>query len=138
MMMTAAVAATATAATGPAAAGLGAGPGPADRPAPPRNLTAPAGFTPLFCAGNNVHEDDDSVEGDPGHQALWVDLSEDDCTSTTLPLLETWLGIPAGDLFCDVGIPHAPSPLFSLSTLPMSPHVSLPRAPLLTRRTLPH
>ena len=115
----------AAAGAGPVVAGLGAGAGPADRPAPPRNATATAGFTPLYCAGLHGIEDDDSPSG---HQLLFVNLSPADCTATTLGLLATWLGgsITAGDLRCQVGVASPlshPPPSPATHTRPQPRHL---------------
>ena len=73
--------------------------------AAPRHPRSGAGV--IFCAGGNANPDDDWVDG---NQVVLVDLSEGTCTSTTLPLLATYLGvgITAGDMNCNPGGPNSP------------------------------
>ena len=107
-----------------AAAGRGIGNGPFGR-APglrhPRTVTA---YSPIHCAGDSAH-DDDNYAGDPGHQVLWVGLTESECTSTTLPLLASYLGgnITTSDLGCDVG-PPVLSPFYHISIFSSLDHTS--------------
>ena len=91
-------------------AAVGAGAGLVDHPSH-RNPRSGAGApgTPLVCAGfeGGVNTSASSIV-----DSLSVNLSCTNCTSTTIPLVATWLGggITAGDLVCTVGV-ASPTPL---------------------------
>ena len=67
----------------------------------PQHPRTAAAHAPLFCAGFHGDPDDDDFAG-AGQQGLWVNLTQSQCTASTLPLLASYLGanITAGDLGC--------------------------------------
>ena len=118
MMIRCGVAAAMAAATAGAAVDeWGAGHGLTARPAPhvARQPRSTPGFAPIFCAGTNgyqieANETSNDIFGDQGHQGLWVNQTQSDCTSITLPLVAAYIGGDVGALLACVSVgPHAPT-----------------------------
>ena len=60
----------------------------------------------LVCAGGSMWEDDDVVNGDTGHQLLWItNITENQCTTGPLAALLNWSSLPPGTLHCQVSAP---------------------------------